>query len=332
MSAEKKAQDATRASILETIEVIRNQQKEWLETMRRSEGALIGERLIVLDKHERAFSQVMQDGQTHIKLELPSSTLIGVSHMNAADAEKVKRHLETTLPEDAPYKIWDFELYAKDKAAQDGELIKRLQLALGEESVEKRVIHPLEAVSEQVLLAQGEKKEAQGGVVDFLMQDERAAWLEAGATDEDIDAIERVGGYTAILGNKDVQSRFQDMLDHCMQNRIVAVRNELRALGWDGERFDNLYKECDGKTLRFEQLPINIGAGANVVGVMYVAYDVKELMRVARAKVTPTLRIVDNMKVSAFDIANEFDAGVLGKDRTLSVETRVCHAEENPSP
>lgn len=139
MNTENKTPNAERVkTVLETIDLIDKQKREWLVTAARSEGKLIGERMIVLDKHERAFSQFMQDGEPHIKLELPAGTLNGVSHMDAAGAEKVKRHLEQVMPDAAPYAIWDFELYAKHKAAEDEGLIKQLRGVLREEGVEQR--------------------------------------------------------------------------------------------------------------------------------------------------------------------------------------------------
>lgn len=144
MSTENKTPNAERVkTVLETIDLIDKQKRGWLATAARSEGKLIGERMIVLDKHERAFSQFMQDGEPHIKLELPAGTLNGVSHMDSAGAEKVKRHLEKIMPDAAPYAIWDFELYAKHKAAEDEGLIKQLRGVLREEGVEQRASDPL---------------------------------------------------------------------------------------------------------------------------------------------------------------------------------------------
>ncbi|AYK20419.1 hypothetical protein [Aeromonas veronii] len=39
------------------------------ETSRRHENTLLGERIIVLDKHERAFSQTVNNGEPAIQLE-----------------------------------------------------------------------------------------------------------------------------------------------------------------------------------------------------------------------------------------------------------------------
>jgi len=71
----------------------------WGETSRRHENTLLGERIIVLDKHERAFSQTVNNGEPAIQLKLPSPDLNGVSFMTPESAKKVCDHLAERWPD-----------------------------------------------------------------------------------------------------------------------------------------------------------------------------------------------------------------------------------------
>ena len=68
--------------------------------------------------------------------------------------------------------------------------------------------------------------------------------------------------YGKIVNSKFLQEEYQDQLDSFFQGRMIAVRNAMRELGWDGERFKDLSK--NGKTAKFEFQ--KVGAGANIVG------------------------------------------------------------------
>ena len=119
VEAAKNKLDADRA---EVVAVMRKSAQEWGETAERYKGALVGERFIVLDRHERAFSHFHADGEAKIKLELPPASLTGVSFMTRESAERTREHLERTVADSAPFAVWDFQQYAKKQAAQSAEL------------------------------------------------------------------------------------------------------------------------------------------------------------------------------------------------------------------
>jgi Inorganic Pyrophosphatase/Defence against restriction A N-terminal/Large polyvalent protein-associated domain 3 len=70
-------------------------------------------------------------------------------------------------------------------------------------------------------------------------------------------AVVNAGGEAALKDQ-------QDFYDSLFQGRLIAVRNALRALGWDGENFGTLAKA--GKSLYYDLR--KVGA-ANIVGVTY---------------------------------------------------------------
>lgn len=119
VEAAKNKLDAQRA---EVVSVMRESAREWGETADRYKNALLGERFIVIDKHERAFSQFQDGGESKIKLELPPATLTGVSFMTKENAEKAREHLERTLADCAPFAVWDFQQYAQQQAAKSADL------------------------------------------------------------------------------------------------------------------------------------------------------------------------------------------------------------------
>lgn len=74
--------------------------------------------------------------------------------------------------------------------------------------------------------------------------------------------------YDLLKRNADLDL-FQDRLDAFFQERFIAIRNELRALGWSGEHYKELSK--NGYTLvpEFEQ----VGGGGNLVGLAFRMKD-----------------------------------------------------------
>lgn len=99
----------------------------WGETSRHHENTLLGERIIVLDKHERAFSQTVNNGEPAIQLKLPSPDLNGVSFMTPESAKKVCDHLAERWPDSGPYVARDFQDYAKEKYAETLKLLKSIR-------------------------------------------------------------------------------------------------------------------------------------------------------------------------------------------------------------
>jgi len=70
-------------------------------------------------------------------------------------------------------------------------------------------------------------------------------------------------GYAAIMDDEAALTAVQDQLDSFFQTRMIEVRNALRELGWEGERFKTLSK--NGVEAVFDL--IQVGAGANVAGM-----------------------------------------------------------------
>jgi hypothetical protein len=70
-------------------------------------------------------------------------------------------------------------------------------------------------------------------------------------------------GYAAIMDDEAALTAVQDQLDSFFQARMIEVRNALRELGWEGERFKTLSK--NGVEAVFDL--IQVGAGANVAGM-----------------------------------------------------------------
>jgi hypothetical protein len=70
-------------------------------------------------------------------------------------------------------------------------------------------------------------------------------------------------GYAAIMDDEAALTAVQDQLDSHFQARMIEVRNALRELGWEGERFKTLSK--NGVEAVFDL--IQVGAGANVAGM-----------------------------------------------------------------
>lgn len=120
------AKDIVEKNREELIATVREDQQRWQETADRYKNVLLGERNIVLDKHERAFSQIYENGEPAIKLELPDSSLSGVSFMTAENANKVRADLEGRWPEFSPYVAVDFQQYAQSKAVEAENIVKHL--------------------------------------------------------------------------------------------------------------------------------------------------------------------------------------------------------------
>lgn len=77
-------------------------------------------------------------------------------------------------------------------------------------------------------------------------------------------------GYAKVMADESMQLKYQDVLDAFFQGRIVAIRNALRALGWEGRSPTDtrLYKGDSEVQPTFK----HVGAGRNVVG-----FDMNEI-------------------------------------------------------
>lgn len=95
-----------------------------------------------------------------------------------------------------------------------------------------------------------------------------AAFAEAGVAPDVIAAMTDAGGYPAIMADEKLQLEWQDVLDSAFAERIIAVRNALRELGWTGKG-ESLQKTSAGFFYNIVHKTKNVGAGANVVGVTW---------------------------------------------------------------
>jgi len=108
-----------------------------------------------------------------------------------------------------------------------------------------------------------------------LSSNERQSWCEAGAGDDEIEAIAQMGGYAAIRKSGPKLLALQDLLDHVMEARYIGVRNELRKMGWEGEG-QALEKVLGDVSLRARLVCVNAGAGRNVVDFQFDVIDVSK--------------------------------------------------------
>ncbi len=116
-------------------------------------------------------------------------------------------------------------------------------------------------------------------------------------------------GYAKISASPELQDKYQDVLDAFFQERIVAVRNALRDLGWSGDKNDPVLSKSSGDT--FYQTSFDykqVGAGKNVVGITAVVKSVTGLAE--NASVNPETRITDDLTQTPEQIAKEIDASV----------------------
>ncbi len=134
-----------------------------------------------------------------------------------------------------------------------------------------------------------------------LSRAEETVWRESGADDLHIKIIATHGGYAGIRFNTDKELALQDILDHLMQQRIINVRNALRTLGWNGERFADLTKEIGGRRFILRHDTRRVGAGQNVVGHSFVIREQSADMD------APRLSIPDEMTATAQTLAGELE-------------------------
>jgi hypothetical protein len=103
----------------------------------------------------------------------------------------------------------------------------------------------------------------------------RYASRDVGGADRLIKAIEDCGGYERLMRDTRSQEDLQDMLDSFFAERIVAIRNQLRGMGWydpePGLPARALHRKItDGRVCMMDATPGVVGAGRNVVGMTIV--------------------------------------------------------------
>lgn len=119
----------------------------------------------------------------------------------------------------------------------------------------------------------------------------RAGWDAAEA--ERFDPVS-VDGYARTLTDEALQLAHQDRLDSFFNGRVIAVRNALREMGWDGPRFGDLSKQGVNLGLQLKQ----VGPGKNIVGVSYTLQGI------------PGFLVDDTLTRSPQEIAAEIDSGL----------------------
>ncbi len=133
MDASKEAQDAIKAQPgdevfkAELVGKLMKSLEGWSVTLRRHENTLVRHRMIVLDKHGRAFSQIVNNGEPAIQLKQPRPNLDGVSILDPVAAQKVCDRLTEIWPDTAPYVARDFEDFVKEKYAETLKLLKSIR-------------------------------------------------------------------------------------------------------------------------------------------------------------------------------------------------------------
>ena len=102
--------------------------------------------------------------------------------------------------------------------------------------------------------------------------------------------------YAQVMADEALQLKWQDRLDAFFQERIVAVRNALRALGWGGEQNADLTKGEALAMFRYK----TVGAGNNVVGMIATVYGVGSVPH----------EFADDLTKTAGGLAEEINASV----------------------
>jgi hypothetical protein len=117
-------------TVAEMAAMMKTEAQEWQATADRYKNALLGQRLILVDKSERAYTVMADNGIPRSMLKLPEPTLNGVAFMDKDGASAAKARLEKECPEFAPFEIHDFKLYAQEKAALHNRLSSQLEASL----------------------------------------------------------------------------------------------------------------------------------------------------------------------------------------------------------
>lgn len=124
-------------SFNETLAILNASAKAWEETANLYKNALLGERMIVTDVHERVYSVVSENGLSHDSLKPTGPGLTGALLMNIEHAQATKLRLEKEAPSFAPYTIHDFQDYAKSQYDKDMALINSMTNAAKARAINK---------------------------------------------------------------------------------------------------------------------------------------------------------------------------------------------------
>ncbi|QOI07905.1 hypothetical protein [Pseudomonas savastanoi] len=96
------------------IKAGREESQSWEKERSKYDRVLVGQRVIVVDRHDRTFRQ----GAEQYSLQRSNHDLSGVSHMTQENAEKVVKSLSESSADAGPYRAVDFQTYADERARE----------------------------------------------------------------------------------------------------------------------------------------------------------------------------------------------------------------------
>lgn len=190
----------------------------------------------------------------------------------------------------------------------------------------------------------------------YMTSLERQAWAESGASHDDVETIAEAGGYAKIMADTKKQLQLQDMIDHLMQQRLINVRNALRARGWQGPDAHTLLSVIDLGSTPDKDVTFNytanfahVGAGKNVVGMKHHVLPVvshRETSKGWECREFHFLEVKDDMKMPAAQVADTLCAilpcaellrampkGIgKGKLKTLAYDQWIDFVRSNAGP
>lgn len=112
-------------------------------------------------------------------------------------------------------------------------------------------------------------------------------------------------GYSLVIADQSLQISYQDSLDSFFQGRIVDVRNALRDTGWDGPARSVSLQSHDG-SIAVSFKPIQVGAGANVVGGSWSILKADKMS----GSWTAVDEITDNLLLTSEQLASDINGRV----------------------
>jgi len=121
--------------------------------------------------------------------------------------------------------------------------------------------------------------------------------------------------YARIMQDEALQLEYQDVLDSFFQDRIIAVRNALRELGWEGEQFKDLSKDGLVSTFKFKYANERT---RNVIGYYVEVLDGTDFHA----------EFGDNLTKTPEELAAEIDSSIPDSSTSVSGEDKVNESEE----
>ncbi len=117
----------------ETLQTLTEDRDAWRATAAPQSNVLIGERLIVVDRHDRGYSSFVYEGKQREGLTQVPRDMHGVIKFDAEGAARVRARLEGEAPDFGPFVVWDFQEYARSQADRSQQLIDNIS-ALAEKA------------------------------------------------------------------------------------------------------------------------------------------------------------------------------------------------------